>query len=96
MSQDLTVYLNNSVAAMEVDTFKNMTELGFSLKSNLDADEFKLGKILRQIFDKIDEVLGTWSQNCYFKVRTKDATTFDIVCFNGSVEVFVINALLQM
>ena len=92
----IATLMSRCIDNMKEETFKNMIELGFTLKNLFEEEvEHRMGPVLREIFNKIDHHLGTWSQNCYFKILTHTDDAFRIVCFNGKDEIFTVQMNYQ-
>lgn len=88
MSHNQFNLLDNAVAILGTDSYRNMIELGFSLKSSLECEEFQLSHVLREISTKIDEHIGSWGTTCGFKILTNQGKGFIIAGYRDGEEKF--------
>lgn len=88
MNHNHIVILDNAVSVLGSDSYRNMTELGFSLKSQLECEEFQLSHVLREISTKIDQCVGSWGVSCEFKILTNQGKGFIIVGYRDGEEKF--------
>lgn len=91
MSHNQQSYLKQSIVSLEAERYRNVSQLGFSLKYALDCEDFYMSKILREISQNIDRHLKSWTMECEFQVISDTDDEFKIVCNKAGEEKFTIS-----
>ncbi len=83
-----TLEHESRIKRYELDRVDNLFQLGRVLLSDLDIPEFKLGPILRDIFEETQSVKDGWGNDCFYHIKTNNENCFKIVCYINNLIAF--------